>query len=460
MKNYKTLSFIITLALVICLAAVPTFAWYYQTGYLFIKVNTTSVPRQESEFSATYGIRLLSQGQAKLYGVVPTASLGQTVPSTESGANQLLTNSGGWLVSSATQGEAQALDALIESGNAVVLTGSVGSTLSGTDGTGGTIVSPTDPSEPADNDVVLPNLNVAKGFSALSDEVEIDTNNDNNGVDNSEADNRFSLVGNFSSDENKLVSARITVAPKNAESVNDVLAVNSTCYAVYYTKTHNSDGSLVSEAEQTNTIFINNSFNFVQSGASKRAVSQNGAIEIRAGESYTITAVLWLDGYCDPRAESGAILFNIDFSDLSNICPSQDVGFDQTGNVVLNVNPQVANLNVPSYYYSQGYKKSVTAVADNAFENSETLTTATLPDTLESIGVKAFAGCTALRSVSFGHALTTIGQNAFYGCLSLSVATFANPYGWSANLEQLNLDTKTDAEIATLLKSQTVVWAR
>jgi hypothetical protein len=47
----------------------------------------------------------------------------------------------------------------------------------------------------------------------------------------------------------------------------------------------------------------------------------------------------------------------------------------------------------------------------------------TLPDTLTSMGNRAFYGCSGLSSVTIGEGVTTIGYGAFYGCTSLSSVT-------------------------------------
>ena len=63
----------------------------------------------------------------------------------------------------------------------------------------------------------------------------------------------------------------------------------------------------------------------------------------------------------------------------------------------------------------------VTELGDGAFESLDMLTTIILPDTMKSIGVRAFAGCSALTELQIISELTTIEQNAFYGCTKLAV---------------------------------------
>ena len=61
---------------------------------------------------------------------------------------------------------------------------------------------------------------------------------------------------------------------------------------------------------------------------------------------------------------------------------------------------------------------SVTAVADNGFENNTNLTTVTLPESVKTVGNKAFYGCSKLSAVTF-NGQTAIGDEAFRNCTSL-----------------------------------------
>jgi len=61
---------------------------------------------------------------------------------------------------------------------------------------------------------------------------------------------------------------------------------------------------------------------------------------------------------------------------------------------------------------------SVTAVADKGFENNTNLTTITLPESVKTVGCKAFYGCSKLSAVTF-NGQTAIGDEAFRNCTSL-----------------------------------------
>lgn len=63
---------------------------------------------------------------------------------------------------------------------------------------------------------------------------------------------------------------------------------------------------------------------------------------------------------------------------------------------------------------------SGSAIQTSAFENCTTLLSATLPDSLVSIGNNAFYGCTNLNGLNIPSNVTLIGVNAFYNCISIS----------------------------------------
>ena len=56
----------------------------------------------------------------------------------------------------------------------------------------------------------------------------------------------------------------------------------------------------------------------------------------------------------------------------------------------------------------------------DAMGNLTGLTTVILPESLKSIGYKAFSGCRSLTTIHLPGSLTSIGKNAFYGCAALN----------------------------------------
>ncbi len=72
---------------------------------------------------------------------------------------------------------------------------------------------------------------------------------------------------------------------------------------------------------------------------------------------------------------------------------------------------------------SEIYGHTVAGIQDNAFENNETLTKVTLPDTATYIGYEAFDCCEELSEVVFGNSIETIEKYAFYACKKLESIT-------------------------------------
>ncbi len=66
---------------------------------------------------------------------------------------------------------------------------------------------------------------------------------------------------------------------------------------------------------------------------------------------------------------------------------------------------------------------SVTSIGGRAFENCTSLTSITIPDGVTSIGNYAFDGCTSLASIIIPDSVTSIGGGAFSGCTSLTSIT-------------------------------------
>ena len=70
---------------------------------------------------------------------------------------------------------------------------------------------------------------------------------------------------------------------------------------------------------------------------------------------------------------------------------------------------------------------SVTTIGNRAFYYCTSLTSVTIPDSVTAIGNFAFRDCDSLTSVTIGNSVTTIGRNTFDGCTSL--ASIAIPDG-------------------------------
>ena len=69
---------------------------------------------------------------------------------------------------------------------------------------------------------------------------------------------------------------------------------------------------------------------------------------------------------------------------------------------------------------------SVTSIGNRAFYECSSLTSVTIPNSVTSIGSSAFYNCSSLTSVTIGNGVTSIGSSAFYNCSSLTSVTIGN----------------------------------
>ena len=69
---------------------------------------------------------------------------------------------------------------------------------------------------------------------------------------------------------------------------------------------------------------------------------------------------------------------------------------------------------------------SVTSVGDGAFGECTGLTSITIPNSVTSIGRGAFGRCTGLTSITIPDSVTSIGDEAFWDCTSLTSITIPN----------------------------------
>ena len=69
---------------------------------------------------------------------------------------------------------------------------------------------------------------------------------------------------------------------------------------------------------------------------------------------------------------------------------------------------------------------TVISIGNRAFSSCNGLTSITIPNSVTTIGDNAFSSCSGLTSVSIGNSVTTIGNSAFYGCNGLTSVVIPN----------------------------------
>ena len=87
----------------------------------------------------------------------------------------------------------------------------------------------------------------------------------------------------------------------------------------------------------------------------------------------------------------------------------------------------IRSVSLPSAVTVEGSRLAVTSVADQAFYNNKTITSAYLGN-VTSVGFKSFANCTSLNVIDLS-SVKTIGNYAFFGCTGVSSIKFSSDLG-------------------------------
>lgn len=81
------------------------------------------------------------------------------------------------------------------------------------------------------------------------------------------------------------------------------------------------------------------------------------------------------------------------------------------------------DITIPAFVTIDNAVYKVTAIADNAFKNNNTVTKVIIGDNVITIGKNAFSGCKNLKTITIGKNVTTIASKAFYNCKNLTKVT-------------------------------------
>ena len=96
---------------------------------------------------------------------------------------------------------------------------------------------------------------------------------------------------------------------------------------------------------------------------------------------------------------------------------------DETGYIVTGIGTvAVADIIIPSHYNGL----PVSCIGDRAFYYCRSLTSVTIPDSVETIGDSAFSSCSNLSELTLGNSVEHIGRCAFSDCTSLTGVTIGD----------------------------------
>ena len=154
-------------------------------------------------------------------------------------------------------------------------------------------------------------------------------------------------------------------------------------------------------------------------------ITNNGYVAYYAKNVYTQEGGSWFtdtaDGYRFFYDGSNGYLMGYYGAETALMLPASFTAYDGT---------EVSEYEIYTYAL-YGYSEltsvtipdSVTSIGERAFYNCSSLTEITIPASVTSIGWGAFYNCSNLRSVTISEGVTSIGSSAFRGCSSLTEIT-------------------------------------
>ena len=96
------------------------------------------------------------------------------------------------------------------------------------------------------------------------------------------------------------------------------------------------------------------------------------------------------------------------------------------GTVTIKGSDQKGEVTIDATVVINGQTYRVTAIADNAFKENQSITSVTIPDGINTIGDNAFNGCIGLIVINIGKDVQSIGNKAFANVGTASAARTRN----------------------------------
>ena len=118
----------------------------------------------------------------------------------------------------------------------------------------------------------------------------------------------------------------------------------------------------------------------------------------------------------------------------------------------------VTSIGNRAFYYCSGLTSvtipnSVTSIGDYAFISCLGLTSATIPNSVTNMGNGVFVNCSGLTSVTIGNSVTSIGNDAFLNCRGLTYVTIPNSVKSIGNYAFQNCSGLTSVTIGNSVTS-------
>ena len=108
-----------------------------------------------------------------------------------------------------------------------------------------------------------------------------------------------------------------------------------------------------------------------------------------------------------------------------NVAPNNH-NFSSEDGILFNKDKTALILYPPGRQGAYTIPNSVTSIGDRAFSGCTGLTSITIPNSVTSIGSSAFVACTRLTSITIPNSVITIGSWAFSNCTGLTSVTIGN----------------------------------